>query len=294
MFSGSIVALTTPFTADASAVDYAMLDTMIERQIAGGTHGIVPCGCTGEAATLTTEEQIAVIRHTIKKVAGRAKVIAGTGSNCTAEALSLSKAADEAGADGVLVITPYYNKPTPEGQYRHYKAVAEAIRIPVMLYNVPGRTGTKILPETVARLRKNVKNIACIKEACGSVDQVCEILEQCDITVLSGDDGLTLPMMCVGATGVVSVVANVVPGDVSAMVNAWHAGDIKTARALHYKLLPLVRAMFMETNPIPVKTALRMIGVGNGVLRMPLCELRPESEKKLAAALTAYGLTVRS
>lgn len=293
MFRGSIVALTTPFLADASAVDYETLAMLIERQIAAGTHAIAPCGCTGEAATLSIQEQEEVIRFTVEKVAGRTKVLAGTGSNNTAEALKLSKIACQAGADGLLVITPYYNKPTAEGQFRHYKAIAEAVDIPVMLYNVPGRTGLKMEPETIARMFNEIENITCIKEACGSVDQVSDILARCDIDVLSGDDALTLPMLSVGGCGVVSVVANIVPEDVVALVAAWDAGNVMKARELHYKMLPLVKAMFIETNPIPVKTALKLMGLGNGVLREPLCGLKPENEKKLAAVLAEYGLSVR-
>ena len=208
--------------------------------------------------------------------------------------VSLSRAAAKAGVDGVLVITPYYNKPTPEGQFRHYKAVAAAAEVPVMLYNVPSRTGVNILPETTARMYAEIPNITSIKEAAGSVDQISAILSLCDINVLSGDDSLTLPMMSVGAAGVVSVAANVVPADVSAMVNAWHAGKVEEARRLHYKMMPIFKALFIETNPIPVKTALKMLGLCNGALRMPLCELRPENEKKLRETLVKYGLEVKA
>jgi 4-hydroxy-tetrahydrodipicolinate synthase len=290
MFKGAITAIVTPFTDDASAVDFDRFDELIERQIAAGIHGILPCGCTGEAATLTHEEQEEVIAHAIKTVNGRVKVIPGTGSNSTAEALRLSKFAADAGADGVLVITPYYNKPTPEGQVRHYTAIAEAIDIPVMAYNVPGRTGTKILPETVARMRRENQRIACIKEACGSVDQVSAILAQSDITVLSGDDSLTLPMMSVGATGVVSVIANLVPEKMVELTEAWLGGKCEQARRVHYEILPLCKAMFIETNPMCCKTALRMMGLGNGVLRMPLCEMTADGEAKLRQALLDYGL----
>jgi 4-hydroxy-tetrahydrodipicolinate synthase len=293
MFSGSIVAIATPFTDDGSAVDFEKLDELIERQVAGGTGGIVPAGCTGEAATLSHTEQEEVIARTVKAANGRVKVIAGTGSNSTGEAVRLTKSAADAGADGALVITPYYNKPTPEGQFRHYKAVAEAADIPVMLYNVPGRTGTKISPETIARIHGEVENVTSVKEACGSVDQVSAILSLCDITVMSGDDSLTLPMMSVGATGVVSVAANVVPDVVSAMVRAWQEGRPEEARKLHYKLMPLFKAFFIETNPMPVKTTLRMMGLLNGVCRMPLCEMTPGGEAKLKAVLLEYGLDLK-
>lgn len=290
MFFGAITALVTPFSNDASAVDYSKLDELIERQITAGIHGIVPCGCTGEAATLTHEEQAKVIRHTVKRVANRCKVIAGTGSNNTAEAIHLTKIAADAGADGALVITPYYNKPTPEGQFRHYEAVAKAAQLPIMVYNVPGRTCTKISPETIARMRKEIEYICSVKEACGSVDQVSSILACCDIAVLSGDDMLTLPMMAVGATGVVSVTANLVPKDVVAMVNAWTSGNWAEAKRIHYQLHALHHAMFIESNPIPLKTAMHMTGLLNGVLRMPLCSMTQSGEAALRSELRRHGL----
>jgi 4-hydroxy-tetrahydrodipicolinate synthase len=289
MFTGSIVALVTPFTADGSKVDFDKLDELLERQIKAGTSGIVPCGCTGEAATLSHEEQQEVISHTIRTVNGRAKVIAGTGSNNTQEALKLSKFASDAGADAVLVITPYYNKPTPEGQYRHYKMIAEAVDCDVMVYNVPGRTATKISPETIARLAE-IKNITSVKEACGSVDQVSSIKLLSDITVLSGDDSLTLPMMSVGAAGVVSVVANIIPEESAALVAAAAKGDFEEAKRLHYKILPLCKSMFIETNPICIKTAMQMAGLYNGVLRMPLCEMTEGGRKQLEKVVKDYGL----
>lgn len=289
MFEGSNVAIVTPFTADGGAVDFDALKALIEWHIESGTAGIVPAGCTGEAATLSHEEQQQVIKFTVETVAGRCRVVAGTGSNNTKEALSLTRFAKEAGADAALVITPYYNKPTPEGQFRHYRAVAEA-GLPVMLYNVPGRTGTKILPETVARLRKEVPNIASIKEACGSVDQVSRILSLCDIEVVSGDDALTLPMMAVGASGVVSVLGNLVPAEMSALCAAAAAGDFATARGIHYKLLSLMHAMFLETNPMAIKTALGLVGRMKPTLRMPLCEMPPASVEALKGILSAQGL----
>ncbi|MHC4870764.1 MAG: 4-hydroxy-tetrahydrodipicolinate synthase [Planctomycetota bacterium] len=293
MFSGSIVAITTPFTDDASAVDFDKLDELIEWHIESGTSGIVPCGCTGEAATLTHDEQEEVISRTIKTVNGRIKVIAGTGSNNTAEAVSLSKKAGEAGADGVLVITPYYNKPTPEGQFRHYKMVADAAKVPVMLYNVPGRTGTKMTPETIARLFNEVENVTCVKEACGSVDQVSSIIDICDIAVLSGDDSLTLPMMSVGGTGVVSVAANLLPREVAEMVKFWEEGKPEEAKKMHYKLLPIFKGLFIETNPIVVKAAMQMAGLINGVVRMPLCEITSAGAETLRKILTDYGLSLK-
>ncbi len=290
MFAGSNIAIVTPFTDDASAVDYPKLKELIEWQIESGTDGIVPAGCTGEAATLSHDEQREVIRFTVETVAGRAKVIAGTGSNNTEEALALTRYAKEVGADGALVITPYYNKPTPEGQYLHYKLLAEDTGLPIMVYNVPGRTGTKILPETVARMYNEVENIVCIKEACGSVDQVSALRQTCDIEILSGDDMLTLPMMAVGAAGVVSVVANIAPVETKALCDAAAAGDYARAREIHYKLLPLVRAMFIETNPIPVKHALGLMGKLNGTVRMPLCSMTESGSEKLKNALDKFGL----
>lgn len=293
MFEGSTVAIVTPFTDDGSAVDFNKFDELIERQIEGGTATILPCGTTGESPTLSHEEQEEVIAHTVKRVNGRVKVVAGTGSNSTAEALRLSKFAAHAGVDGLLIVTPYYNKPTPEGQYRHFKAVADAVDIPIVLYNVPGRTGTKIAPETIARLYNDVENITHVKEACGCVDQVSEILNLCDISVLSGDDALTLPMMSVGGRGVISVVANIVPAEMAALTGAMLKGDMEKAQKQHYKLLSLSKAMFTETNPISVKTALKLMGICNGVLRMPLCEMQPENEAKLAAVMKDFGLEVK-
>jgi 4-hydroxy-tetrahydrodipicolinate synthase len=290
MFKGSMVALLTPFTDDGSAVDMGKLDELIERQIEAGTHAILPCGCTGEAATLSHEEQEQVIERTIKTVNGRVKVVAGTGSNNTAEAVRLSRFAAEAGADALLIITPYYNKPTPEGQFRHYQAIAEAAGVPVMLYNVPGRTGTKMLPETIARMYREIEHVDAIKEACGSVNQVSDILGLCDIPVMSGDDAMALPMMAVGGTGVVSVIANLIPGEMVSLTEAALAGNFEEARRIHYKILPLCRAMFIETNPMPVKTATRMMGLTNGLLRSPLCEMTEAGERKLRDALQAYGL----
>ncbi len=293
MFKGSIVAITTPFTNDASAVDYDKLDELIEWHIESGTSGIVPCGCTGEAATLSHQEQEEVIARTVKKVAGRIKVIAGTGSNNTVEAVRLSEAAAKAGADGVLVITPYYNKPTAEGQFRHYKMVADAAKIPVMLYNVPGRTCTKIAPETIARLYNEVENVVCVKEACGSVDQVSSIRGICDIDVISGDDSLTLPMMSVGGVGVVSVAANLIPAEVAKLVKLWDEGKVKEAQEQHYKLLPIFKVMFIETNPIVIKAAMQITGLINGVVRMPLTEITADSAKVLKDTLIKFGLSVK-
>jgi len=294
MFRGSIVALATPFKPNFD-IDFDAYARLIEFQIDQGTDGIVPCGCTGEAATLSHAEQEQVIRFCIEKVAGRVPVIAGTGSNNTKEALSLTRYAKEVGADGALLITPYYNKPTPAGQIAHYKLIAEETGIPIMLYNVPSRTGTNIMPETVAELAK-IPNIVAVKEAAGSVDQVSAIRSLCDIAVLSGDDSLTLPMMAVGATGVVSVAANVAPAPIAQMCAEFDKGNLAEAQRLHFELLPLFKALFLETNPIPVKAALARMGLIQNVLRLPLTSMREELFAKLdkvLAQLPALQAVVR-
>lgn len=286
MFKGSIVALVTPIRG--GKVDKKRLKELVRFHLKNGTNGIAPCGCTGEAATLTHEEQKEIIALVVNEVNGRVPVIAGTGSNSTKEALDLTRFAAKTGASGALVITPYYNKPTPEGQFRHYCTLAEA-GIPIVLYNVPSRTGISMLPETVARLSK-LKNIVAIKESSGSLDQVSQILSLCDITVLSGDDSLTLPMMGIGAKGVISVVANIIPQDVSQMVEAFLEGDLEEAKRLHYKMLPLCKAMFYETNPIPVKAAMGLMKMITPEWRLPLCEPRTDTLMKIKAALKSYGL----
>lgn len=287
MFRGSIVAVATPFKENYE-IDFDAYGRLIDFHLENGTDGIVPCGCTGEAATLLHKEQEACVKFTVERVAGRVPVIAGTGSNSTLEALSLTKYAKEIGADGALLITPYYNKPTPAGQILHYTTIANQVDIPIVLYNVPGRTGTKMLPETIAEMAKT-PNIVAIKEACGSVEQVCDIRSLCDITVMSGDDALTLPMMAVGATGVISVAANVAPAKVAAMCAAFDKGDLAEAQRLHYELLPLFKGLFFETNPMPVKAALAKMGLCNNVLRMPLTPMRPEMFAKLEPILKQVG-----
>jgi 4-hydroxy-tetrahydrodipicolinate synthase len=289
MFAGSLVAIVTPFKN--GRVDERALVDLIEFQIANGTDGIVPCGTTGESATLTHDEHNQVIRLTIEAVRRRVPVIAGTGSNATAEAIALTKHAQEAGADGALLITPYYNKPTQEGLFRHYKAIAEAVELPLVLYNIPGRTSVNMLPATVARLA-SIKNIVAIKEGSASLQQVSEIVQACGerITVLSGDGPLTLPMMAIGAKGVITVTANIVPRDMAAMVDAFTAGKLDEAMRVHYRLSPLFTALFYETNPIPVKEALAMMGKIQPELRLPLCPMSAENRDKLARALKDYGL----
>jgi 4-hydroxy-tetrahydrodipicolinate synthase len=287
MFKGSFVAIVTPFKD--GEVDFAKLSELVEWHIENGTHGIVPCGTTGESPTLSHEEHAKVVQHVVKAVRKRVPVIAGAGSNSTREAIWLTKHAKECGADAALSITPYYNKPTQRGLIEHYKAITNAVKIPIVMYNVPGRTGVKLAPETVAELAK-ISTIVGIKEASGSVEQVCEILSLCDITVLSGDDSLTYPMMAVGATGVISVAANVVPTDIAAMVDAANGGDMETAKGLHYKYWRLFKDLFIETNPIPVKTALAMMGLIEFGVRLPLCAMTEANTAKLRATLEACGI----
>jgi 4-hydroxy-tetrahydrodipicolinate synthase len=289
MFTGSLVAIVTPFKN--GRVDERSLGDLIEWQIANGTDGIVPCGTTGESATLSHEEHERVIAFTVEVVKRRVPVIAGTGSNCTDEAISLTQHAKRVGADGALLITPYYNKPTQEGLFRHFKAVAEAADIPIVLYNIPGRTGVNMLPATVARLT-SVPNIVAIKEGSGSVQQASDIVQMCGdrITVLSGDDPLTLPMMAVGAKGVITVTANIAPVDMACLVDAFAEGRVEEARRLHFKLSPLFAALFLETNPIPVKAALRMMGKIEEELRLPLCPIGQENRDKLTRVMKEYGL----
>ena len=287
MFSGAFTALVTPFRDDK--VDYEKLRELVDGQIEQGIKGLVPCGTTGESATLTHEEHEGVIRAVLKQTAGRVPVIAGTGSNSTAEAISLTKCAQGLGADAALVITPYYNKPSQEGLYRHFTAVARAVEIPLVLYNVPGRTAVNMLPETVVRLAEH-SNIVGIKEAGGSLDQAGEIISKTKLTVLSGDDALTLPMMRLGAKGVISVSANIVPGDVAAMVRCQIEGKTKEADELDAKLQPLCGAMFLETNPQPVKVAMKMLGRINGEMRLPMWGISEENEAKLRGVLADYGL----
>ncbi|GAB4275569.1 MAG: 4-hydroxy-tetrahydrodipicolinate synthase [Deferrisomatales bacterium] len=289
MFRGAITALVTPFRD--GRVDEEAYRQLIDWQIDQGVHGIVPCGTTGESATLTHEEHNRVIDIAVDQAAGRVPVIAGTGSNNTAEAVRLTRHAKEAGADGALLITPYYNKPTQEGLYRHYKRVAEESKFPLVLYNVPSRTGVNLLPDTVARLAE-IPDIVGVKEATGDMRQVSDILEKCGdrITVLSGDDFTVLPLLGLGGRGVISVVSNVAPADMAALVEAAEAGDLARAREVHYKLMPLARAMFLETNPIPVKTALARMGRIAEELRLPLCPMGEATRKALDGVLEAYGL----
>jgi 4-hydroxy-tetrahydrodipicolinate synthase len=289
MFTGSIVAIVTPFKK--GKVDEKALGDLIEWHISQGTDGIVPCGTTGESATLDYKEHYRVIELTVKTVNRRVPVIAGTGANATDETIMITKQAKKYGADAALLVAPYYNKPTQEGLYRHYKEVAEAVDIPIVLYNVPGRTGVNILPSTVARLA-GVKNIVAIKEASGDMKQVSEIIRLCGdrITVISGDDFTTLPLLALGGKGVISVSANVIPKDVSMMCSLWLKGQHDKARAIHYKFEPLNAAMFIETNPIPVKTALAMMDRIKEEFRLPLCEMSSSNKEKLKKVLVDLKL----
>ncbi|MBI5056745.1 MAG: 4-hydroxy-tetrahydrodipicolinate synthase [Nitrospirae bacterium] len=289
MFKGSIVAIVTPFKN--GKVDEKALGELIEWHIKEGTNAIVPCGTTGESATLDYEEHYRVIEITVKAVNKRIPVIAGTGANATDETIMITKKAKDLGADGALLVSPYYNKPTQEGLYLHYKAVAEAVDIPMLLYNVPGRTAVNMLPQTVARLA-GVKNIVGIKEATGDMRQASDIIRLCGdrFDVISGDDFTTFTMLALGGKGVISVSANVAPRDVSAMIAAWEAGNINEARRLHFKLEPLNQAMFIETNPIPAKTALSMMGKIQEEFRLPLCPMSSDNKEKLRNVLVNYGV----
>jgi 4-hydroxy-tetrahydrodipicolinate synthase len=289
MFKGSIVAIVTPF--NNGTVDEKKLRELVDFQIGNGTDAIVACGTTGESSTLDYEEHMDVIRIVFEQSAGRVPVIAGTGSNSTAEAIDLTRKAKDLGVAGVLLVTPYYNKPTQEGLYRHYTAIADAVEIPQILYNVPGRTGVNLLPETVARLAPH-RNIVAIKEATGSLQQASEIMALCDsrIDVFSGDDFITFPMMACGAKGVISVLANIMPKTVGDLTDAFFAGDLAKARQLHLDTLKIGNAMFIESNPIPVKTALGLMGKCSDEVRLPLCPMSDANKAKLTAIMKEYKL----
>lgn len=290
MFKGSIVAIVTPFRNNK--VDEKKLRDLIEFQIKNGTLGVVPCGTTGESATLSFEEHDRVIEITIDQVKKRILVIAGTGSNSTEEAIMLTRHAAKSGADASLQVSPYYNRPTQKGLYQHFKAIADSVDIPIILYNIASRTGVNIEPETIAKLAKDCKNIVGVKEASGNLDQMSRIKALCSekFDLISGDDSLTLPILSIGGTGIISVVANIVPHDVASLVNEFEKGNIKKAQELHYKLLPLIKAMFIETNPIPVKTAMGLLGMCGPDLRLPLCSISEDNLDKLKEALKDYGL----
>lgn len=289
MFEGTYTALVTPFRN--GEVDYDVYGKLIDRQIEAGVDGVVPCGSTGESATQSHEEHERVIAFTIERAKGRMKVIAGTGSNSTSESIRLTRFAKEHGADGALLIAPYYNKPTQDGLYAHYAAIAGAVALPQLVYNIPGRSAVNIAPETMARLA-TVENIVGVKEASGSLDQVSRIVELCGpkFTVLAGDDSLTLPIMAVGGRGVIAVISNLLPHKLVRLVKAANAGDFATARTIHYELMPVMRAMGLETNPIPVKAALALMGLIEDELRLPLTSLTADNREKLRAVLKTSGL----
>ena len=284
---GVYTALVTPLAN--GKVDYDALKRLVESQIAGKVAGVIPVGTTGESPTLDCDEHLKVIEKVIEYTDKRCQVIAGTGANCTEEAIKLTREAKAMGADASLQVTPYYNKPTQEGLYRHFSTVADKVGLPVVLYNVPGRAGVPIAVETIARLASNPAIVA-VKEAGGSVDRVSDIVDRCDITVLSGDDSLTLPMMSVGAKGIISVASNIIPGELSEMVELALAGDFAAARKIHAKYYRLFCNLFIESNPIPVKAAMEMMGMGKAEYRLPLCELAPKNEEILRGTLKGCGL----
>lgn len=288
MFSGSMVALITPF--NHGEVDFNTLDELVQFHLKSGTDGIVPCGTTGESPTLSHPEHRQVIERVIKIVNGKIPVIAGTGSNSTAEAIELTAFAKKVGADASLQVTPYYNKPTQEGFFQHFSAIAEEVDLPMVLYNIPGRCGAGMTAQTIARLSK-IENIVAVKEATGQLDMSSEIANLCDITILSGDDSLTLPICSVGGKGVISVVANVVPGDVKAMTDLILEGDFVGARKWHNKLFKLSKTMLsMATNPIPVKSAMAMLGMASEEMRLPMTPLDETQKETLRKLLKDYGL----
>lgn len=288
MFSGTMVAIVTPF--HEGEVDFKTLDELIDFHLESGTDGIVPVGTTGECPTLSHAEHKKVIERVVKAVGGKIPVIAGTGSNSTAEAIELTAFARKAGADASLQVGPYYNKPTQEGFFQHFKAIAEEVDLPIVLYNIPGRCGAGMTPQTIARLAE-IENIVAVKEASGKLDQVSEIANLCDLTILSGDDSLTLPIASVGGKGVVSVVANIVPADVKAMTDLILQGDLVSARQWHKKLFPLSKSLLtLATNPIPIKAAMSILGMASDELRLPMTALEEAKIPVLQKILSDYGL----
>ena len=289
MFKGSMVALVTPFKD--GRVDEPRLKELVKFHIDNGTDALVPCGTTGESATLSAEEHKRVIKIVISAASGKIPVIAGTGSNDTKEAIDLTKHAKHAGANGALVISPYYNKPTQQGLYQHFSAIARAVDIPIVLYNIASRTAVNIEPETVARLAE-LDNIVAIKEASGNLSQMSQIVKLCGekLTLISGDDALILPILAIGGKGVISVVANIVPKETAQLIGEFEKGNLAEARKIHYKLFPLIKAMFIETNPAPVKQSMELMGIISGEIRLPLCRMKPENIEKLKKVLMDYGL----
>jgi len=293
MFEGAFTAIITPF--DNDKIDYKSLELLIERQISGGIDGIIPMGTTGESPTLSFEEHEEFIRRVVKIVNGRIKVIAGTGANSTSEAIWLTKGAEDSGVDATLSVNPYYNKPTQRGLIAHYEAIAKATKLPIILYNIPGRSGVNFLPESVAELLKRTDHVAAMKEASGDIPQMMRLIELCGdkLTVLSGDDNLLLPVLAIGGKGIISVLSNILPADVKKVVTLYKENKTLEARALFYKLLPLCRGMFLETNPIPIKAAMEMVGACGGDLRLPLVPLSDENRALLRKSLVDYGVKLK-
>lgn len=289
-FEGAMTALVTPFSN--GNVDYPALGRLIEYQIKGGIQGLVPCGTTGESPTLDYKEHDKVIEFTIDKASGRIPVIAGTGSNCTREAVALTRHAKKAGADACLIVNPYYNKPTQQGLFDHIAAVAD-VGLPIVLYNIPGRCGVEMTPETIAKCYEEIEQVVAIKEATGKLDVASQIAASCDITILSGDDSLTLPVASVGGSGVISVISNVLPAEIRKLCDAITDFDMAAACTQHLKLFPLFRAMFVETNPIPVKASLAMMGMMKDELRMPMCKLSAKHRPMLAGLLRKFGVKIK-
>jgi len=292
MFEGVYTAMITPFKNDE--VDYDSLDKIIESQIKGGVDGIVPMGTTGESPTVSHEEHRNIVKYVVEKVNKRVKVVAGAGSNSTKEAVNLSIAAQEYGVDGVLLVNPYYNKPTQEGLISHFEMIANSIDIPVMLYNIPGRSGVNFLPENVVKLLDKAPNVKAMKEASGDISQMMRLIELCGdrIDILSGDDNLLLPLLAVGGKGVVSVLSNLFPADVKKVINLFNSGEVKKSQELFYKLLPLGRSMFLETNPIPVKAAFKLMGICESEMRLPMKQLSNDNLEILKTELVKYGVTL--
>ena len=291
IFTGAGVAIVTPMHENGD-VNYEKLSEILEEQIAGGTDAIIICGTTGESSTLTHEEHLDVIRYTVEKVAKRIPVIAGTGSNCTATAIYLSQEAEKAGADALLLVTPYYNKATQNGPIAHYTAIAESVKLPIVLYNVPSRTGCNIQPQTAVYLAKNVENIVAIKEASGDISQVATLMQMADgcIDLYSGNDDQIVPILSLGGKGVISVTSNIIPNDTHTLVKKYLDGDVKGALDLQLKAIELCNALFCEVNPIPVKKAVELLGLCDGYMRMPLSEMEPQNAERLKKAMTEYGV----
>ena len=294
IFTGAGVAIITPMT-ETGAVNYPKLEEILEYQIANGTDAIIICGTTGESSTLSHEEHLEAIRFTAEKVAGRIPVIAGTGSNCTETAIYLSQEAEKYGVDGVLLVTPYYNKATQKGLIAHFTKIANSIKIPVILYNIQSRTGVNIAPETMAYLAKNVENIVGVKEASGNISQIAKIAELCgeSFDIYSGNDDQVVPLLSLGGKGVISVLSNIAPRETHDIVAKFMDGDVKGSRELQLRALPLIEKLFCEVNPIPVKAAMNMLGWEVGPLRMPLSEMEEEHQKELKADMDAFGVKAK-